>query len=168
MRYITAQQYKKLTEIPRGRMTSRFLVFSGVILEKEGNVLLCRTHKSKYPGAGIPGGKVLWSEKIKETVIREALEETGYRIELNGILGLFQREPGPEDEEFLRVIFTGDIKPGRRKTHTDPEIKDAVWVPLSEILKGNVQLQSKQLLIEFERYNKGTRYPLDLLDTYIW
>ena len=61
MKYITAKQYKQIKDIPRGRMTARFLVYVGAIIEKDNKILLCYPKDSKYKGWQLPGGKVLWS-----------------------------------------------------------------------------------------------------------
>lgn len=50
----------------------------GIILNDEGQILLL--HSKKHNGYSIPGGTVESGENIKDTVIREVLEETGASI----------------------------------------------------------------------------------------
>ena len=168
MRYITAQQYAKLKNIPRGRMTARFLVYVGAIIIKEDKVLVCRAKKSKYPGWQYPGGKVLWSENITDALKREVLEETGLIIEPDKIVGLFQRETGPEDEEFIRVLFTATVKKQNSNKGEDPEIKAHKFVKIADILSGKVEMQSKQMVKELKRVVDQKVYPLDVMDMYKW
>ncbi|MBI2356747.1 NUDIX hydrolase [Candidatus Dojkabacteria bacterium] len=167
MKFITAKQYQTIKDIPRSRLTARFLVYTGAIIEKGGKVLLCKPIKSKYPGWQLPGGKVLWSEDIREAVCREVLEETGLTVELQGLIGIFERKTEPEDEEFLRVIFTASIK-GKPIKIEDPEIAEINWFDPKDILNEKVPLQTKQMLKEFDRYVKGKSFPLEVIDIYTW
>lgn len=50
----------------------------GIILNTEGQILLL--HSKKHNGYSIPGGTVEQGENIKDTVIREVLEETGASV----------------------------------------------------------------------------------------
>ncbi|MBQ8425966.1 MAG: NUDIX hydrolase [Clostridia bacterium] len=50
----------------------------GIVLNDDGEILLL--HSKKHNGYSIPGGTVEAGENIKETVVREVLEETGASI----------------------------------------------------------------------------------------
>ena len=166
MKYITAEQYEQIKSIPRGRLTARFIVYAGAIIVRDNKILLCTPMKSKYPGWQLPGGKTLWNENIKDTVKREILEETGLVVELENILGIFQRETTAEDEEYLRIIFSA--KEIKKKKAIDPEIKETKWFDIQDILDGKVPLQSQQMLKEIQRYSDNKHYPLEILDMYNW
>ncbi len=168
MKYITNKQYLQIKDIPRGRLASRTLIYTGVIIEKEGKILLCLPNKTKYPGWQLPGGKVLWSESILDCTKREVLEEVGLNVKPEYLIGVFQRDTGPEDEEYIRVIFSS--KSFRKKSNPliDPAIKEDRWFDIKDILDGKVELQSKQILKEIERYSQGKLYPLEVLGMYEW
>ncbi|HCC67758.1 TPA: hypothetical protein DEP90_00915 [Patescibacteria group bacterium] len=168
MRYITTQQYLQIKDIPRGRLTARALIYTGGILVKDNKILMCRTFKTKYPGWQLPGGKVLWSEEIEECLKREIIEETGYEVIPDGILGIYQRDTGPEDEEFIRVIY--HIKSFKRKrgVELDPQIETSKWFDIDEVLEDDFQIQSKQIQREIREYKEGKKYPLDVLQMYKW
>ena len=168
MKYITNKQYLQIKDIPRGRLAARTLIYTGVIIGKENKVLLCTSNKTKYPGWQLPGGKVLWSESILDCTKREVLEEVGLNVKPEHLIGVFQRDTGPDDEEYIRVIFSS--KSFRKKSNylTDPNIKDVQWFDIKGILEGKVELQSKQIFKEIERYSQGKRYPLEVLDIYEW
>ena len=38
---------------------------------------------------GFSGGHIKWGEKVKDALIREVKEETGYTIEINQLLGVY-------------------------------------------------------------------------------
>lgn len=168
MKYITAKQYANIKSIPRGRLTARFLLYVGTIIIDKDTVLLCKTTKSKYDGWQFPGGKILWSESLLEGLRREVLEETGYHIKLRSIIGIFQRDTGPEDEEFLRFIFKADLGKKKKNNIIDPNILESKKVKIKDVLEGRVKMQSKQMLKELELAIQKEGYHLDMLDMYKW
>ena len=57
------------------------------VVERDGDVLLVR--RTMTPGQGkwtIPGGFAEFDEDPRDTVVREVLEETGYRVEVARVL----------------------------------------------------------------------------------
>lgn len=63
---------------------------AGIIFEVEGGILLIR--RGIEPGYGMwtfPGGYVDRGEPVEEGARREVLEETGVRVEVEGMVGLF-------------------------------------------------------------------------------
>jgi ADP-ribose pyrophosphatase YjhB (NUDIX family) len=105
-RFISLAQYKKLTQIPRARLSVRTQVYCGVIIENKGRIVMVKSLDDKYPGFDFPGGKLLWSEDIRECAKREVLEEARYRIKLKNLLGIYQRRTGPDDEDYLRIFLS--------------------------------------------------------------
>ena len=168
MKYITPAQYAMLKDIPRGRLTAYFKIYTGVIIENDNKILLCQPRNSKYPGWQLPGGKVLWSETFQECITREVLEETGLKISLEGVLGIFQRKITSEDEEFLRIIYTVKSFKVHDKKPVDTEIIKREWFEIEDILKGTVPLQSQQILKEVKIYRTNKAFPLGLITTYEW
>ena len=66
------------------------------VVERDGRVLLVR--RGGEPGYGLwsmPGGYVDRGEVVEEAAKREMWEETGLRIEIAGLLGLFSEEGHP-------------------------------------------------------------------------
>ncbi|MFX1263069.1 MAG: NUDIX domain-containing protein [Promethearchaeota archaeon] len=60
-------------------------------------LLLVKRGRDPYKGSwALPGGFVEFGEKVEETAVREVLEETGVRITLEAILGVYsdpRRDP---------------------------------------------------------------------------
>jgi ADP-ribose pyrophosphatase YjhB (NUDIX family) len=71
----------------------------GVVATREGRILLTRrNHDPKMGEWSFPAGFVDAGENVVEAAAREAWEETGVRVQVGALLGVFQ-EPGS------RVIF---------------------------------------------------------------
>lgn len=65
-----------------------------IIIEQDGKILLI--DRSDGMGYTIPGGIVRYRETVEQCVLREAREETGYTVTLNGIVGVYsdlKRDP---------------------------------------------------------------------------
>jgi ADP-ribose pyrophosphatase YjhB (NUDIX family) len=66
---------------------AKFMVgVSGVIEDEEGRILLLRHRFWKEGSWGLPGGYANKGERLEETVKREVKEETGYEVEVKGLI----------------------------------------------------------------------------------
>jgi ADP-ribose pyrophosphatase YjhB (NUDIX family) len=71
----------------------------GVVASRDGRILLTRrNHEPKLGEWSFPAGFVDAGENVVEAAAREAMEETGIRVEVGPLLGVFQ-------EQGSRVIF---------------------------------------------------------------
>jgi len=71
-------------------------VVAGTIPELDGRILL--TRRLINPGRGLwtfPGGFVDFGESVTDAAIRETYEETGLRVDLTGLLGVFTYPGAP-------------------------------------------------------------------------
>src|SRR5258708_30346800 len=65
-----------------------------VIIEQDGKILLI--DRADGLGFTIPGGIVRYKETVEQCVVREAREETGYTVVIQGIVGVYsglKRDP---------------------------------------------------------------------------
>lgn len=71
----------------------------GVVASRDGKILLTRrNHEPKLGEWSFPAGFADAGENVAEAAAREALEETGVRVEVGPLLGVFQ-------EHASRVVF---------------------------------------------------------------
>ena len=115
------------------------------ILNDKGEVLLMRrgpNSKNEIGFWSFPGGKVEFGETLRETVMREALEETGVEIELDGQLPAIDHIIPGEGQHWVTNIFPARIAKGIPKI-MEPEKCDRMeWFPLDAMpspLAGQVQ-----------------------------
>ncbi|MBI4028947.1 MAG: NUDIX hydrolase [Candidatus Blackburnbacteria bacterium] len=109
--------------------------FVGVVLvdDQEKIFLIKEDDKNKISQDrwNLPGGSVDGEESLIEAAERETEEETGYKVEIKSLLGVYECRKG--DKSWLYVVF--EARPLNRKTSpTDPEIKEGKWFNKDEFL----------------------------------
>ena len=70
--------------------------------------------------------------------------------------------------DYFRFIYIGKLK-GTKKSRTgDPGIADCAWFDIDDILNNQVILRSPEVIREIKDYKEGRRFPVDVVNTYIW
>ncbi|MFV0135983.1 NUDIX hydrolase [Streptomyces sp. HMX87] len=121
------------------RQTLRVAAYAVVV--RDGRLLLARS-----PGPGgvpewvMPGGGMEHGEDPYDTVRREAEEETGYRIEVTGLLGVDSTRrtfPGrlgrAVDHHGVRLVYEGRITGGELRNEVNGSTELAAWQPLDAV-----------------------------------
>jgi len=116
-----------------------------VVVVRDGQVLLALWNDGGRRRWTLPGGGVELHESPEEGAVREVCEETGYSVELAGLLGIetdvfsaeqrtrhAARESG-RALKAVRVFYAGRIVGGELTPETDGSTDEARWFPLSEI-----------------------------------
>lgn len=81
-----------------------------VIIERDGKVLLIE--RSDGLGYTIPGGIVRYNETVEHCVRREAREETGYAVEINGFVGVYSSLKRDPRFRAVSLAYRGTIVSG--------------------------------------------------------
>jgi 8-oxo-dGTP diphosphatase len=105
-------------------------VVAGCIIRREdGKYLLVQEKQPKVYGLwNLPAGHVDKGETIETAAVREAKEETGYDVQLDGKIGIYHETV----ESPVRHAFTAHIVGGELQVQPD-EILDARWFSYEEI-----------------------------------
>lgn len=107
-------------------------VIVGGVLEKEGKVLLVQEAQKKcYKKWNIPAGHLDCNETLMQGAIREIKEETGYDVELTGILNIANRVI--KDDILVTITFSTKIVRETSDYMTE-EILDRKWYDYDDIL----------------------------------
>jgi len=85
-------------------------VVAGTIPEQDGRILL--TRRSINPGRGLwtfPGGFVDFGESVTDAAVRETFEETGLKVDLTGLHGVYSYPGAPVIIVYRARVLDGTL-----------------------------------------------------------
>ena len=132
------------------------------IVERDGRFLLVE----EQTGAGLvfnqPAGHLEPNESLVAAVAREALEETGWTVRPDSLVGVY-RWKSPANDTFLRFAFAATALAHHPERALDKEILKVHWLTAEEVRRILPRHRSPLVLRCVEDYLAGRRYSLDLL-----
>lgn len=116
-------------------MTTVVCAVGAIVLDR-GTILMVKRDREPSRGLwSLPGGRVELGESLHEAVIREAREETGVELEIDGLCGIaewiLRDDEGDIEHHYVIIDFyakarSHDLKPG-------DDAADVRWVPVGEL-----------------------------------
>ncbi|MDR7188095.1 ADP-ribose pyrophosphatase YjhB (NUDIX family) [Microbacterium sp. BE35] len=113
-----------------------------VIVDDHDRILLAHWNEGRRAAWTMPGGGLEPGEDPESAARREVREETGYRVEIDGLLGIHSRvippgrrlKPGADlPLHTLRIVYRARITGGRLRNETDGSTDRAEWFALPEV-----------------------------------
>ena len=103
-------------------------------------ILLAHWNSPTRPAWTMPGGGLDPGEDPMDAAVREVLEETGFHVELDGILGT-DSQVIPEKDRFhgtgpiqaLRILYRAHVVGGELRYEEDGSTDEAAWFPIDEV-----------------------------------
>jgi 8-oxo-dGTP diphosphatase len=103
----------------------------GVIVERGDRVLLARrAHEPRLGTWGIPAGFMEYGEHPEATAVREAREETGLRVRLTGLFGVYAGRDDPRTRAVL-ILYRARITGGKLAAGDDAS--EVAFFPLARL-----------------------------------
>src|SRR6185312_10804386 len=113
-----------------------------VIVDADDRVLLAHWNEGRRAAWTLPGGGLEAGEDPEHAARREVHEETGYRVVLEGLLGIHSRVipagrrlavDATEPLHALRIVYRARVTGGRLRNETDGSTDRAEWFPRSSL-----------------------------------
>jgi 8-oxo-dGTP pyrophosphatase MutT (NUDIX family) len=110
-----------------------------------------------------PAGHLERAETLVEAARRETLEETGWTVEIQGVVGIGLYHAPANDTTYHRTTFFGRPVHHDAQRPLDTGIVRAVWLSPEEIAALGERLRSPLVASVIEQYRNGHRYPLSMI-----
>ena len=112
-----------------------------VITDDQGRMLLPHWSENAHSGWTMPGGGIDPGEDPADAAVREVFEETGYHVELDGVLGVDSFViPGaervhPQDRPVhaLRIVYRAHVVGGELRVEENGSTDGVAWHTPEEI-----------------------------------
>lgn len=113
-------------------------VLGRLVIIDQGNLLVVK----KADWTFLPGGHVEYNEGVKDTILRECMEEFGGNVEVGELIGVlehsFEDKNGPYHE--INFVFAGKLLdmnyPQVPKSLEDD--LEVIWIPLDKLEEKNL------------------------------
>ena len=112
-----------------------------------------------------PAGHLEPNESLTDAARREALEETGWEIELDHFIGAQQWFSPVHDHHIVRFAFAGHALRQHPERTLDEGVLRALWMTYAEIVAVRASLRSPLVLATLDDWLAGQRLPLTTLRT---
>lgn len=112
-----------------------------IVTDESGRVLLAHWAEGQRSAWTLPGGGLEPGEGPEDAARREVLEETGYRVELDGILGVDSQvipaahrlHHRDQPLHALRIVYRAHIVSGALQNELDGSTDEARWFALDAV-----------------------------------
>ena len=127
------------------------IIVVGGVIEKDGKFLLVQEAKKPFSGQwNLPAGRLEIDESVFDGAKREIEEETGYKVELTGIVQISNKTLTIESlnvkDSLIRIIFSTKILSGDIN-YNPSELLAVKWFTYDEILNMKDKLRGSNWII---------------------
>ncbi len=110
-----------------------------------------------------PAGHLEADESLVAAVVRETVEETGWRVEPTGLVAVYRWRHPVTDLVILRFTFAARALAELPDAKLDEPVERALWLSRAELLARSAELRSPMVLRSIDDHLAGRSMPLDLL-----
>jgi len=136
------------------------------VIERGGKFLLVEEKASGKTVLNQPAGHLEANETLIEAAVRETLEETGWHIEVTGLLGIDLYTSPNNGITYHRTTFAGTALKHDTNATLDEGILRALWLSVEEIKNFHSAPRSPLVLKAIEDFQTRGALPLSWVNHY--
>jgi ADP-ribose pyrophosphatase YjhB (NUDIX family) len=133
------------------------------VIEKDGRFLLVEEMGEDGLVFNQPAGHLDPGEDLVSAAIRETLEETGWHVEVEGLVGMALYTAPANGVTYHRTTFYARALEHDPEIELDTGIERALWMNPDEMVQQADRMRSPLVIAAMEQYLRGQRYPLDFI-----
>ena len=133
------------------------------VVVRDGRLLMVEEHAGGRVVINQPAGHLEPDETLQAAALRETLEETGWTVEAQHLVGIYQWRNPEHGEGVLRCCFAARALSHDPARPLDTGIRRALWLTREEIAALGERLRSPLVLASIDDWLAGARLPLDAL-----
>ncbi len=129
------------------------------VVERDGRFLIVEERSSGVVVMNHPGGHIESGESPEQAVVREALEETGCKITVGEMLGIYLWIHPQTRQQYLRIAYVGNYVSHDESRVLDDGVYAIHWLTPADIRQRTQRLRSPMVMRCVEDYLAGRRQP---------
>jgi 8-oxo-dGTP pyrophosphatase MutT (NUDIX family) len=135
---------------------------AAIVEDDQGRLLIVEESSNGKIVFNQPAGHIEENETVLDAVRRETLEETGWDVEPEHLLGIYIYKAPANGVTYYRFCYSARAV-RKVSEQLDSDIIAAHWLTPKQIAGLGDQLRSPLVLQCIEDYQSGRRLPLDLI-----
>ena len=149
--------------MPAGAEPWRPDVTVACVIERDGRFLVVEERVLDRLVVNQPAGHLDPDESLVEAAERETLEETAWRVRVNGLVAVYQWRNPDDGAAVVRFTFAAEALAHESERALDHGIVRALWLTQAEIESGRHALRTPMVARSIVDYRRRAPVALDLL-----
>ncbi|WP_312125684.1 NUDIX hydrolase [Pseudomonas sp.] len=133
------------------------------IVEADGKFLMVEESKGGRLVLNQPAGHLEPNESLREAAVRETLEETGWDVDLTGVVGVYLYTAPSNGVTYQRICFAAQAVQHHPEFKLDSGIVAAPWLSRDELFAVPERWRSELVPRCIDDYLKGPLYDLQVI-----
>ena len=134
------------------------------MVERNGRFLFVEEEVNDEVVINQPAGHWEEGETFVEAALRETMEETGWKVEITGLVGIYEYKPPELDYAFVRFAYSAKPIEHDPRHVLEPGIKRWFWMDQNELRMEIYRHRSPMVQQCVEDYWMVKRWPLSLVN----